>query len=259
MRKSILIAISLLLAVMFAFVGCSKPAAPKTGGTDSDQRSDSAFLTEHREYAVIVPDNSSEYESVLWQLNMERFHFAYPRQGINTAGVLEKDDPRDDIADKIGKIAGEYWMNLTGKPNEYPDWYGGSYITFWPGYGIDTPYRGDGDSAPYKYCLLIVDGMESEAEELKELLKEYEDHIIYQTVKHSYGQREEFLNSILIPALKELGARTTSWSPFLTIDAVECYITEEYFTEEVFSLVKKLANEHGQNIVISVGGELIFD
>lgn len=249
MRKSILIAISLLLAIIFALSGCSKPTEPKPEETTSDPLENPAYIIENSKCAVFVPDGSSDYDELMWHIKMNKAYLTYPGNRIIND---ELSDPRGLVAGKIDELISQYWKLHTNTDVKAPSWYGGRYITYKPGYGIDTPYYGDGSDESFKYCILIVEGMEESATEFMELVKEYEEHIIYKTVKHSYNQRQEFLDTVLYPALREIGVRPAIWEPMSDFDAIECKVFEEYFTEEALSLVKRLANEYDQNIVITV-------
>lgn len=246
MKNGMLIAISLLLTVMFTLGGCSKPEPEEA---TYDPNANPAFIVKSSKCAVIVPDNSPDYDALMWHIKMNKAYLTYPGNRIINDEMF---DPRGDALEEIEDIISSYWSIHTNTAFKAPSWYGGRYITYKPGYGIDTPYRDDGSDDPFKYCILIAEGMEEGAEEFMELLKPYEEYVIYRTVKHSYNQREEFLDTVLYPALCEIGVRPAIWSPMDDFDAIECKVFEEYFTEEALSLVKRLANEYDQNIVITV-------
>lgn len=238
MKRRMLIAIPLLLAIIFALSGCSKPTEPKT-----EPPTGYPEVIKDRSFAILAPDGIIPND-LIWYLKSKTMDFTVSEPNEDT-------EHRYEQANVIEQIVEGYLAEHMTDGTKYPDWYGGSYTILEPEYGLNVPYSCDGGTEPFKYCILITPSMESEGAEIRELLKPYEDYIVYKEVKYSKSEREEFLNSTLIPAFKKQGIKGPSSKPYSTQDAVEFTVYEEYFNDETFDFTKQLCNQYGVNIVIA--------
>lgn len=246
MKRKILTTVSLLLVLLFAFGGCSNKAKP------SEKTSSSAYFV-NDDMALIVPDGTDP-STLIWNIKASMVKYVNPELDAAFEAGLDYIDPRDIMVNAITDITGPYLERRMSADFRYPDWYGGSYIMRRQEYGVDAPYETDGTDEPFKYCLQVVRGMESQIEDLKELLKPYEDCVIYKTVEFSVNQRIDFLDSVMKPAFDELGVKRAGCGPDFLTNAVDYDVYEEYFNEDIFALAKKLANEYGYTIIINRSG-----
>ncbi len=246
MKRIMLATVSLLLVLLFAFGGCSKEAKP------SKKTSSSAYFIGD-DMALIVPDGTDS-STLIWNIKASMVKYVNPELDAAFEAGLDYIDPRDIMVNAITDITGPYLERRMSADFRYPDWYGGSYIMRSQEYGVDAPYESDGTDKPFKYCLQVTRGMESKIDDLKELLKPYEDYVIYKTVEFSVNQRMDFLDSVMKPAFDELGVKRAGCGPYFLTNAVDYDVYEEYFNEDIFALAKKLANRYGYTIIINRSG-----
>lgn len=247
MKRKILTTVSLLLILLFAFGGCSKPAKP------SEKTSSSAYFIGD-DMALIVPDGTDP-STLIWNIKASMVDdYVSPESLAAFEAGIEYLDPRDIMVNAITEITGPYYERHMSVDFRYPDWYGGSYIMRKQEYGVDAPYETDGTDEPFKYCLQVTRGMESQIEDLKELLKPYEDYIIYKTVEFSVNQRMDFLDYVMKPVFDELGVKCPGWGADFLTNAVDYEVYEEYFNEDIFALAKQFANDYGYTIIIKRSG-----
>ena len=245
MKRKILTTVSLLLVLMFAFGGCSKPTKP------SEKTSSSAYFISD-EKVLIVPDGTDP-STLIWNIKADMVEYVNPELDAAREAGLDYIDPRYTVASAITDITGPYYERHISSDFKYPDWYGGSYIMYKQEYGVDAPYETDGTDEPFKYCLQVTRGMESQIEDLKELLKPYEDYVIYKTVEFSFEQGLE-LGRKIHNAFEEIGIKSFSWGASSKFNTVDYYVYEEYFCEETFALAKEFANSSGQAIIMIKSG-----
>ncbi len=246
MKRKILTTVSLLLVLLFAFGGCSKEAKP------SEKTSSSAYFV-NDDMALIVPDGTDP-SALIWNIKASMVEYVNPEMDAAREAGLDYIDSRYSVVDAVTAITGPYLERRMSADFRYPDWYGGSYVMYKQEYGVDAPYESDGTDEPFKYCFQVARGMESKIDDLKELLKPYEDYVIYKTVEFSVNQRMDFLDSVMKPAFDELGVKLARCGPDFLTNSVEYAVYEEYFNEDIFALAKKLANDYGYTIIIIKSG-----
>lgn len=242
MKRRMLIAIPLLLAIIFALSGCSKPTEPKT-----EPPTGYPEVIKDRSFAILAPDGIIPND-LIWYLKSKTMDFTVSEPNEDT-------EHRYEQANVIEQIVEGYLAEHMTDGTKYPDWYGGSYTILEPEYGLNVPYSCDGGTEPFKYCILITSDIESDGVEIRELLNPYVEYIVYKEVQHSLNEREEFLSSTLLPDFKKLGIKGAASRAYTTHDAVEVTVYEEHFNDETYHLVKQLSDKYGVVIVIARGDE----
>lgn len=202
---------------------------------------------------LIVPDGMDP-SILIWNLKASQVKYEFPDDPAEAEKEFEKIADRSSKAEEISEALHSYLdrNNEGSLPGTYePDWYGGTYIMIDQEYGLDNPYETDGTDEPFKYCIQIVRGMESKVDdEVKQLLKPYEDYIIYKTVDYSFRQLRSLLDDTIIPEFSEHGIKCAASAASSRYNYVTCGFMNKYFNEKTFAFAKELANKY--NVVITV-------
>ena len=152
----------------------------------------------------------------------------------------------------------EFLINKYGDYEAYPSYYAGDYYMTQREDGLDIPYELDGTDRPFKFCVRLVKGKEAEAKELTDLLKGYEENIVYKYTEHSYVELSNFVCSIAVPKLNELGISPNSYAADIGSDKVVISVFEADY-EEAFSAIESLVAEYGIAVELYVSECAVHD
>lgn len=199
------------------------------------------------------------YDVKSFEQNAKYPEFSYGSTRSETEKIYDMIGKRQSVAHAIGE-AMEKFNSLNGEGSyPYAEYVAGSYIMNDREYGIDAPYLGDGTNEPIKMCIILVKGMEDEAEGLINYLKEYEDYIVYKYAEHTYYECKSLLDDVIVPAFKDAGIEVTAWGVCGELaDAVHIEVGCDY-DEYVVELAEEFASEYGVAINITFGERWYFE
>lgn len=176
---------------------------------------------------------------------------------------LEVDKKRSEEASYVSDAIKEFLMyEGNGSSGDncsfYPDYFGGVYIMRSPEYQTNEPHELDGTEDSYKYCVLLVKGMEEEAADFVKFAGGFGDTIVYKYVEHSFNEMSEYANNVILPKLEAAGIESTSVGVGVKNNVINyCVFKDDY--ERACPIIQALAEESGYTIVVNASERWTFE
>lgn len=220
------------------------------------------YVSEDKDQAFIAP-NGVDVSVMVWNYEEKLRERAEYNELLGKAKTREE---RDALSKKIdgdrdaavSDISLASFIDL--KSETCPDWYAGSYIMRNREYGLDNPYETDGTQEPFKYCLMVVEGMEEEAYEYLGDLSEYGDTLVIRTVSFgSYADGIAIYDELAETLYRLENLEVSSIAYSTQYGAISVGIPTEEFNEETYAYFRELANETGRVIILERSGRIVLE
>ena len=256
MKKKLLTIAAVFLAVCI-IAGSVIAISSSTSSAENDSSAVDYYYSNRGDRLVIIAPKDMVCDDAMFEsFNSCNPYSSYPDDQVGE--VIERESRRSEIGDKISSTIHEFLINKYGDYEAYPSYYAGDYYMTQREDGLDIPYELDGTDRPFKFCIRLVKGKEAEAKELTDLLKGYEENIVYKYTEHSYVELSNFVCSIAVPKLNELGISPNSYAADTGSDKVVISVFEADY-EEAFSAIESLVAEYGIAVELYVSECAVHD
>lgn len=261
MNKRLLIIVTTILAVC-VIVGAFVAVITTTAQENVSPSVDYHYCVdrENCNHVIIAPKGMVCEDVMLHELNHIDPYSSDPDERVNQ---ILSDGARTHEASDISQLLNDFMYDIissrskagTSKVNVgtgYPDYYAGQYIMCNKEENVDAPYWGDGTTEQYRLCIRLVKGKETEAQELMDYLKEYEDRIVYKYTEHSFSELCNFVFNIAALKLEELGVQPTSFGASQSSDSVAITVMDADF-DKACPIIARLVEEYGIAVELTTG------